>query len=131
MPGLPQKFGAITLFVGDPEASKEFYAHVFDASPIFEADDAVTLKIGDILLNLLAESSAGELIEPAPVGARDAGARSQFTVWVDDADAAFKELESRGVEFLNGPVDRPWGVRTAAFSDPDGHMWELAQQMSD
>ena len=130
MPGLPQKFGAITLFVSDPQASKDFYARVFDASPIFEADDAVTLKIGDVLVNLLAESSAPELIEPAPVGARDAGARSQFTVWVDDADAAFNELKSRGIEFLNGPIDRPWGVRTAAFGDPDGHMWELAQQVA-
>lgn len=128
MPGLPQKLGAITLFVGDPQASKEFYARVFDASPIFEADDAVTLKIGDVLLNLLAESSAGELIEPAPVGTGDAGARSQYTIWVEDADDAFKELESRGVGFLNGPMDRPWGVRTAAFSDSDGHLWELAQQ---
>jgi lactoylglutathione lyase len=130
MPGLPQKFGAITLFVGDPQASKEFYGRVFDASPIFEADDAVTLKIGDVLLNLLADSSAGELIEPAAVGTRDAGARAQFTVWVDDAEAAFNELKSRNIEFLNGPIDRPWGVRTAAFSDPDGHMWELAQQVA-
>lgn len=128
MAGLPQSFGAITLFVADPQAAKEFYARVFDTSPIFEADDAVTLKIGDVLLNLLAEGSAGELIEPAAVGPRDAGARSQFTVWVEDADAACSELKSRGVELLNGPIDRPWGVRTAAFSDGDGHIWELAQQ---
>lgn len=129
MAGLPQKFGAITLFVSDPQAAKEFYGRVFDTSPVFEADDAVTLKIGDVLLNLLAESSAGELIEPAAVGGRDAGARSQFTVWVDDADAACKELKSRGVELLNGPIDRPWGVRTAAFSDADSHIWEVAQQL--
>ncbi|HPM51986.1 MAG TPA: hypothetical protein PK282_07100, partial [Rhodoglobus sp.] len=30
------------------------------------------------------------------------------------------------VEQLNGPVDRPWGIRTAAFADPAGHVWEIA-----
>ncbi|MDQ3782600.1 MAG: VOC family protein, partial [Actinomycetota bacterium] len=28
---------------------------------------------------------------------------------------------------LNGPVDRPWGVRTASFRDPAGHIWEIAR----
>jgi uncharacterized glyoxalase superfamily protein PhnB len=23
-------------------------------------------------------------------------------------------------------IDRPWGVRTAAFADPEGHVWEVA-----
>ncbi len=27
---------------------------------------------------------------------------------------------------LNGPVDRPWGVRTVRFEDPGGHVRELA-----
>jgi uncharacterized glyoxalase superfamily protein PhnB len=34
-----------------------------------------------------------------------------------------------GVEHLNGPVDREWGMRTASFTDPDGHIWEVAQQL--
>ncbi len=37
------------------------------------------------------------------------------------------ELDRRGVALLNGPVDRPWGVRTAAFADPSGHVWEIAR----
>jgi lactoylglutathione lyase len=31
------------------------------------------------------------------------------------------------VELLNGPMDRPWGIRTASFLDPGGHIWEIAQ----
>jgi uncharacterized glyoxalase superfamily protein PhnB len=26
-------------------------------------------------------------------------------------------------------MDREWGVRTACFTDPDGHVWEVAQQL--
>jgi len=48
-------------------------------------------------------------------------------VTVNDVDAVCGDLATHGVELLNGPVDRPWGVRTASFRDPDGHIWELAQ----
>jgi uncharacterized glyoxalase superfamily protein PhnB len=24
-------------------------------------------------------------------------------------------------------MDRPWGIRTASFRDPGGHIWEIAQ----
>jgi uncharacterized glyoxalase superfamily protein PhnB len=56
-----------------------------------------------------------------------AGSRVQFTIDVDDVDAMCAELASRGVELLNGPMDRPWGIRTAAFRDPAGHIWEIAK----
>ncbi len=49
-----------------------------------------------------------------------------FTVNVDDVDALCDELTARGVELLNGPMDRPWGPRTASFREPDGHIWEIA-----
>ncbi len=55
--------------------------------------------------------------------------RFQFTIPVDDVDAACAELATRGVGLLNGPMDRPWGIRTASFTDPDGHIWEFAQAL--
>ena len=67
-----------------------------------------------------------ELIEPAVVASRDAGARAQFTLGVDDVDAMCAELANRGVELLNDPMVRPWGIRTASFRDPGGHIWEIA-----
>jgi catechol 2,3-dioxygenase-like lactoylglutathione lyase family enzyme len=42
-------------------------------------------------------------------------------------DAACAELAERGVQLLNGPLDRPWGVPTASFRDPGGHIWEIAK----
>ena len=77
-------------------------------------------------MNLLRVEAAHELIEPAEVAPPDDGARFQFTITVDDVDAVCEELRRRGVELLNGPMDRPWGIRTAAFRDPAGHIWEVA-----
>jgi uncharacterized glyoxalase superfamily protein PhnB len=82
---------------------------------------------GTTLINLLKITAARELIEPASVAPREAGSRLQFTLAVDDVDAMCAELARRGVDLLNGPMDRPWGVRTASFVDPAGHIWEIAK----
>src|SRR5215217_3563883 len=121
--------GAITLFVDDPKRSKAFYEEVFDVPVVFEDDASAAFKFDSLIVNLLAAPAAHELIEPAVVAGRDGGSRFQLTIEVDDADAAVAHLASHGVTLLNGPMDRKWGVRTAAFSDPDGHVWEIAQQL--
>ena len=66
----------------------------------------------------------------ATVAPSEAGSRLQFTIDVDDVDATCSELASRGVQLLNGPTDRPWGVRTASFRDPGGHIWEIAHSLA-
>ena len=66
--------------------------------------------------------------KPAAIGGREAGSRFQLTIWVDDADVMCKELATRGVELLNGPI-REWGMRTASFTDPDGHIWQVAAKL--
>ena len=122
--------GAITLFVEDPQRSKTFYQHVFDVSAIYEDDDSAGFKFENTIVNLLKTPAARELIDPAAVATREAGSRFQLTIWVDDADAVCTELATRGVELLNGPMNREWGMRTASFTDPDGHIWEIAQELS-
>jgi catechol 2,3-dioxygenase-like lactoylglutathione lyase family enzyme len=126
----PRGISAITLFVEDLAASKQFYRDAFGLSLAFEDDDSAVFNFGNTLVNLLKTTAAGELIEPAPVAALEAGARAQFTIDVDDVDATCAELARRGVELLNGPIDRPWGVRTATFRDPAGHIWEVAKSTS-
>jgi lactoylglutathione lyase len=121
--------GAITLFVDDPQRSKEFYARVFDASTVYEDGNSAVFQFENMVVNLLRAPAAHELIEPAPVAPRESGARFQLTIWVEDADAVCDGLRATGVELLNGPQDREWGMRTAAFADPDGHVWEVAARI--
>jgi catechol 2,3-dioxygenase-like lactoylglutathione lyase family enzyme len=121
--------GAITMFVDDPRRSKEFYERVFEVSPVFEDENSVAFEFENLIVNLLVERAAPELIEPTPVAGRETGERFQLTIWVEDADAVVEQLRSAGVELLNGPIDRPWGLRTAAFADPDGHVWEVAAKI--
>ena len=122
-----KSIGAITLFVEDLLTTKEFYQTVFSLPLVFEDSDSAVFKFGDTLINLLKITAAKEVIEPAQVAGGEGGSRFVFTIDVDDVDAMCVELKSRGVELLNGPMNRPWGIRTASFMDPAGYIWEIAK----
>lgn len=122
----PPALAAITLVVDDLQEAKQFYATVFDLSVHVEDDDSAVFRFPNVLVNLLHESAAGELLGPAPVAPRSAGSRSVLTLEVEDVDVTCQRLKGRGVELLNGPVDRPWGARTASFQDPGGQVWEIS-----
>ncbi|MCR4329055.1 MAG: VOC family protein [Candidatus Roizmanbacteria bacterium] len=44
-----------------------------------------------------------------------------------DIDEQYKKLKRKGVRFIKNPCTQPWGQRTAYFTDPDGHIWEIQQ----
>jgi catechol 2,3-dioxygenase-like lactoylglutathione lyase family enzyme len=123
----PGGIAAITLFVEDLAEAKRFYADVFGLPVAFEDDNSAVFKFGETLVNPLEAREAPSLVAPAPDAPRDSGVRFQFTLEVDDVDAMAEEVRRRGAELLNGPMDRPWGIRTATFRDPGGHVWEIAR----
>lgn len=125
----PTNIFAVTLFVEDLLAAKSFYQRVFDLPVVYEDEEgnSAVFKFGGTLINLLNISEADELVAPAQVASREAGARAVLTLQVEDVDATCAELIRRGVTLLNGPMDRPWGIRTASFADPGGHIWEIAK----
>jgi catechol 2,3-dioxygenase-like lactoylglutathione lyase family enzyme len=123
----PKEIAAITMFVEDLRAARDFYENVFGLPVVFQTEDSVVFKFGNTLANLLSITAAQELVEPARVAGRDAGTRVVFTIDVDDVDSKCADLVARGASLLNGPMDRPWGPRTASFIDPNGYIWEIAK----
>ena len=118
---------AITLFAEDLEATKLFYQKVFGLPVMFEDANSAVFEFGKTLINLLRATEAPELVAPATLATPAAGARHVFTISVDDVDAMCATLAERGVVLLNGPMNRPWGIRTASFKDPAGNIWEIAK----
>jgi catechol 2,3-dioxygenase-like lactoylglutathione lyase family enzyme len=122
--------GALTLFVRDLPTARSFYGDVFGLKLIFEDESSAVFDFGNTMINLLAIGEAPELVAPATVVAGGAdGVRSLLTIWVDDVEALCADLQQRGAVLVNGPIDRVWGKRTAAFADPDGNIWEIAQDL--
>lgn len=119
----------ITLFVEDLSAARKFYEMVFGQPLVFEDPVSAAYRFDNLVINLLQSSEADEVVEPRPVAVAAAGARMLLTIKVSDVDAICQALADQGVTLLNGPIDRPWGRRTAAFADPAGHVWEVAQDL--
>jgi len=117
----------VTLFVDDVARTKTFYQDAFGLSAIFENENSIVFNLDNTSLNFLQRDAAPDLVAPEKVAPPDVGHSVQFSIRVDSVDEACAELARRGVKLNNGPIDRPWGVRTASFSDPDGHLWEIAE----
>jgi uncharacterized glyoxalase superfamily protein PhnB len=49
-----------------------------------------------------------------------------FVMTTDDCRASYEELKARGVEFVEEPEERPYGI-DAAFRDPSGNHIRLTQ----
>jgi catechol 2,3-dioxygenase-like lactoylglutathione lyase family enzyme len=121
----------ITLFAEDLARTKVFYQEIFGLPVVFEDENSAVFRFGNMMVNLLDAAAAPGLISPGSVASAEAGARFQFTAYVEDVDAACADLTRLGVKLLNGPVDRPWGIRTASFTDPAGHIWEIAHDLEE
>jgi catechol 2,3-dioxygenase-like lactoylglutathione lyase family enzyme len=121
-----QRVFAITLFTDDMAESKRFYRSVFDVPVVNEDPASIAFAFPNIVVNLVTVDEAPELIEPADVGGPGTPARMMLTLQVLDVDGVCERLTAEGVELLNGPMNRPWGPRTATFADPSGHCWEIS-----
>jgi uncharacterized protein len=63
-------------------------------------------------------------IQPAPASS---GEFSIGHAVADKAavDAVLAQAEAAGASLTAPPRDRPWGIYSGYFRDPDGHLWEV------
>lgn len=46
-----------------------------------------------------------------------------------DVDAVLAQARSAGATLTEDAHDRPWGIYSGYFQDPDGHLWEVICQV--
>jgi predicted enzyme related to lactoylglutathione lyase len=116
--GWPVWIGVVT---DDLEAQRRFYRDVMGLRELEAGDDWVQFDMdGHRLLELLARSDQPQY---------DAR-RVQVGFAVDDIRAAAQELEARGVERISEVEGGPdSGQYWCYFRDPEGNVFELAQQL--
>lgn len=120
------------LFVRDIKRSRDFYENVIGLEFEHGNDNSAAFKLGPDALLLLDHSGADDLLSPADVDhGTPHGATSVTVTAVDDVDALYEELRSKGVEFIRAPEDRWWGMRCAHFKDPDGNVWEIHTRLEE
>lgn len=115
------------LVVSDVPASNRWYRDVLGAEPYREYGTSAVLSFNGVWL-LLVGGGDPTPDKPdvvfAPPDSRKVN--HAFTIRVEDCQASYETLESRGAEFLTPPYD--WGSEIRCFfDDPDGHLWEISQ----
>ena len=50
-----------------------------------------------------------------------------ITVLVSNVDAHYEQAKAGGATMLMPPADQPWGLRSYAAIDVEGHQWEFSQ----
>lgn len=120
----------VVLVVEDVDRSLGFYFGLLGlplshrSGPYAQLETGVT-RVALYERGAMAATLGWELDRPSP----DAPA-FELGFKVDDCDAAYGELVAGGAVPAVTPTDRPWGQRTAYVRDPDGHLVELAQDLS-
>jgi uncharacterized protein len=78
---------------------------------------------------ILAVYPRSELAKDAglPLRASQTGEFSlgHFVASREDVDALLARAGAAGGSVLDKPRDRPWGIYSGYFQDPDGHLWEI------
>jgi len=132
---IPDGYHSITptLTVRNGAEAIEFYKRAFGAQELmrFPGPDGKSLmhaelKIGDSVF-MLSEEMPGSPQAPVSVG----GPTGSLYLYVQDADAAFKQAVSAGAKVLMPVTDMFWGDRFGQVEDPSGHRWGIATHTRD
>jgi len=117
------------LVVSDLSKSRKFYVEILGAK-VFRAygGDSIVLEfLGNWLLLVTAGEPTADKPDTYFVPPENQHAVSHsFTIRVQDCQASFDILKSRGAEFITPPRIR--GLETRCFfRDPDGHLFEISE----
>lgn len=121
---------AAVLFVDDFETCFRFYSEALGLEVAVKEPNFAAFRLADQDFAIQGVDQSAEIVHLEPGAFQPRGDkvnRTMLCARVDDVDAAHATLKSRGVPFTCDPVNQPWGLRAAYFTDPAGNIWELAK----
>jgi hypothetical protein len=125
---VPARLSLATLGVADVARSTEFYTAL--GWPLSSASVPGVVSFLDTAGGLLALWSVAELSADAGLPPPAGGFRGvSLAVNVDtraDVDAALRTAVQAGAALVKAGTATDWGGYAGYFTDPDGHLWEVA-----
>ena len=124
---MEQRLSLVTLGVGSLDASRAFYEALGWRASSLSQGDVVFFQLNGLALGLFPRGLLAEDAKVEPSGSGFSGVtlahncRSRHAV-----DNVFAEAVAAGARALKPPEDVVWGGYSGYFSDPDGHVWEVA-----
>ena len=117
------------LVVADMERSRNFYKTVLDLKTVSDLGANVVLEGGLALQTL--DSGAG-FLGKTPGEIAFGGNDSEIYFETGDFDGFLRRLfETPSVELVHAPLEHRWGQRVVRLYDPDRHVIEVGEAISD
>ena len=123
---MEQRISLATLGVGDLGRARAFYEALGWTTGADPGDDVVFFRSGGMVLALWDREKLAE-----DSGVEDGGGWGGMTLAhnvrsPEEVDAVVEEARAAGADIVREPAATFWGGYSAAFTDPDGHPWEIA-----
>ena len=123
---MEQRVSVITLGVRDLSRARAFYEQLGWTTRAEASDDVVFFQAGGLVVALWDRASLAE-----DSGVEDGGGWGGITLAHNlrspaEVDAVVEEARAAGATITREPGATFWGGYSGAFTDPDGHPWEVA-----
>jgi len=133
--GLPGQHSVTPhLIVRNSAQAIDFYKRAFGATEVMRMPGPdgystahAEITIGDSLVYLADEFPQWGSKAPQTLG----GSPVSIHLYVEDADAIFKQAVDAGAQAKMPPADMFWGDRFGKVTDPFGHEWSIATHKED
>jgi catechol 2,3-dioxygenase-like lactoylglutathione lyase family enzyme len=121
-----QRVSVVTLGVRDLARARAFYEALGWSTRAAPDDDVVFFQTGGLVVSLWDREALA-----ADSGVDDPGGYGGITLAHNvrspsEVDAVVAEAEDAGAAVTRRPGATFWGGYSGAFTDPDGHPWEIA-----
>jgi PhnB protein len=132
---IPKGYHSVTpyLTLSDAARALDFYKRAFGAQETVRMDAPggkimhAEIRIGDSMIMLADEMPGTGARSPQSLG----GTTTGILLYVEDADAVFKQAIAAGAHSETEPADMFWGDRYGRLRDPFGHSWSVATHKED
>ena len=123
---MEQRVSLITLGVRDLARARAFYEAVGWTTRAAPQDDVAFFQAGGMVVALWDRAQLAE-----DSGVEDSGGWGGVTLAHNvrspgEVDAVIEEARAAGAGIVREPAETFWGGYSAAFTDPEGHPWEVA-----
>ena len=123
---MEQRVSLVTLGVRDLRRARAFYEALGWKTNAAPDDDVVFFQAGGMIVALWGRAELA-----ADSGVEDAGGWGGITLAHNvrspaEVDAVLAEAEAAGATITRPGAETFWGGYSGAFTDPDGHAWEVA-----
>lgn len=125
--GLPARINLVTLGVADVASAREFYERLGFVASGFESPGIAFFDMNGTVLALYGRDALAEDAGVPPSGEGFRGVTLAINLETREAvDTALAFVARMGGHIVQPAREVFWGGYSGYFTDPDGHLWEIA-----